>query len=237
MTSKIELADVDDLIEEYRSGVSVKKLSDKLGVCRQVIGRILAEHDVQLRGRSEAEYVKWSILKLDRAAVKRQCGAAWAAVTGSTVPLERKIKMARTHQRRLTRIGAFEDDIATLLRERGVNFMSQFAVGPYNIDLAVKESRLAVEVVSTTAGYAGDARLRKRTEYLFDRGWCVIFVSLRTRPQHADPGFSDIADKLVSIHKRLCSGEPLRGKYGVIGRHGQTTTMCRRQLDGLPTIE
>src|SRR3990172_4802674 len=66
----------------YRSGVSEKQLADELGVSRSVISRRLAEFGTDRRGRSDAERLKWSRIKTDRAAVVKQCSGAWSATRG-----------------------------------------------------------------------------------------------------------------------------------------------------------
>ena len=106
----------------------------------------------------------------------------------------------------------------------------------HNLDIAIEPARLAVEVIGSRAGEAATRRLRERTEYLLDAGWCVVFVPLRTLPQREDPGLAAIAEHLIALTERVRRDESLRRKYGVIGRDGKPSTYCRRELDGLPRI-
>lgn len=69
--------DPASLVSRYVGGESLKAISDNLGTSRQAIGDWLKRHGVTLRGKSEAETLKWSVMKEDRQAVERQCQAAW----------------------------------------------------------------------------------------------------------------------------------------------------------------
>jgi very-short-patch-repair endonuclease len=202
-------------------------------ISRPVITRILREHGVDLRSRSEAEFSKWRRIKQDPALVRRQCGAAWKAVLGSKKSETSKIAAAMS---RCRRVGLHEEELAALLRERDLDVVEQLPVGPYNLDLAVESTRFAVEVIGSNSRQAY-ARMRERTEYLLDRGWTVVFVPLRTGPQHLDPGLPAIADEIVALSKIRRPDHAARGQYGVVGRHGKPTPFCRRELDGLPVIE
>ena len=68
MPAKIEVPDTDDLIESYLDGTSVNQLAKEHGISRTTIARVIKEYHVALRGRSDAEKVKWVRLKKDRAA-------------------------------------------------------------------------------------------------------------------------------------------------------------------------
>src|SRR3989304_933585 len=105
MTRKIEILDLDDLIRRYEAGESLKHLSDEIGFDRWTIRGKFIQQGIHIRGRSEAERLKWSLLKSDRSAVERQCAAAWMGRRGRKDPLERKIRRARTQFLNATRKG------------------------------------------------------------------------------------------------------------------------------------
>ena len=63
MSAKIEMPDVQDWINKYQSGMSLKQLAEQTGISRNAIRRQFMEQGVLIRGRSEAERVKWQAIK------------------------------------------------------------------------------------------------------------------------------------------------------------------------------
>ncbi len=227
MSKEVEIPNLDDLIDRYLAGASIKQLSDESGIGRNVLTRRFGLHDVPLRGRSEAERLKWRSIKTDRSAVVRQCGAAWAARTGNRDPLSRKIARARTAYENLigARIGAWEPELAAHLSSAGLDVRRQYPIGPYNVDLSLHPSRIAVEVFACKIAGQVSAK-RKRLEYIFDQGWRVVLVWL---PKRSAPDLSAVAEKLVSLAK-LKRGKPAAsGQYGVID--GQAEAVPGRRFD------
>lgn len=68
-----------EAIADYQGGMSEKATAQKYAVTRASLRVFLLDSGIAIRGRSDAEKVKWSALKTDRAAVERQCSAAWQA--------------------------------------------------------------------------------------------------------------------------------------------------------------
>ena len=163
------------IARRYLAGESEKALADAMGVARHAIRARLIEAGVRPRGRSEAELQKWSVLKRDRTAVERQCIGAWAAARGRIQPLTELLTKAKTRAARLSHVGRHEDAIRVALRQRGVVVTPQFQVGPYNLDLALREYRVAVEVLTAYLDAAKSVK-PKRLDYLFDRGWSILIL-------------------------------------------------------------
>ena len=231
MNQRIVLPDADKLVDEYLAGASINKLANKRGVSRQVVTSTLVELGVELRSQSEAELLKWSRMNARQRA--SQTSAAQVARRGTKDTPEALHKRALA---RCKRVGRFEYELAEMLRARGLRVVEQLPVGAYNLDIASEELRLAVEVLGTVGDRVYFARLRERTKYLLDAGWCLVFVPLRTAPQKRDPGLPAIAENLIALSKRLRRDDSSRGKYGVIGRHGKPTAYCSRELHDLPRI-
>lgn len=78
-----------ELLAEYAVGTSEKALAAKIGVTRGTMRALLIRHGARIRGRSEAETVKWAAMKHDRAAVERQCAAAWRAADARDETMEK----------------------------------------------------------------------------------------------------------------------------------------------------
>ena len=77
--------------------------------------RLLTEHGVPLRGRSDAERLKWQVMRQDRTLVERQLSAAWQASRARTDSEEVKIKRAIAFYHHPRRNGRYELDIMDVL--------------------------------------------------------------------------------------------------------------------------
>ena len=120
------------------------------------------------------------------------------------------------------------------LAQRAVQFTPQKAIGRYNIDIAVEELRIAVEVNGDWHYFPDRAATdSKRREYLFDCGWRLIDVALTNRTEAAWKYMRPAcADKIVALLNEVRQGEPLWGKYCVIGGDGEPFTgRCRNGND------
>ena len=232
MSIKFKLDNLDDLIKLYRSGMSMKQLSLKTGIQRSTLRRHFVSADVDIRGRSEAEGIKWAALKLKgRRAIRRQCGAAWKARRGSRDHVSVQMARARTRYLRMTHVGAFEDEIAIRLRKRGLDVRQQFPYGPYNLDIALHRDRIAVEITKST-NLPMSPKLRKRTKSFFDGGWFLIQI-LVPRPPFDGRA---VTDQIISIYESFGGLEPRPRKYWVIRGDGQGPARCGDDSDACPVI-
>jgi very-short-patch-repair endonuclease len=110
---------------------------------------------------------------------------------------EENAQRARTRQVRMLHASPNEGILAGLLIDRGEAVLPQAAIGPYNVDLALTEPRIAVEVHG--GGYGPRARTNRprRIEYLRGAGWHV--VEILTRYGRPCPVTGDGADYLVAF--------------------------------------
>lgn len=209
---------VDDLVKRYQSGQSLKSISDDLGISRPTLLRRLREAGVPIRGRSEAESLKWSQMTPDQRA--NQVGKAHAAVRG--VPKGQAWLEARAAAR-VRRTSAGEQELLEMLRARGLDPEVQFPVGKYNLDLAVRP--VAVEIhVQTTHPFTWPRQVQ-RIEDILRHHWLSLYVWLKPGQVVTEAA----ADQVVALMK-LARREPaLHGKYRVIRADGQDTTL--RRLD------
>jgi very-short-patch-repair endonuclease/DNA-binding transcriptional MerR regulator len=212
------------------AGESAKQAANRLGVCRQVIARILSEHGVQARGRSAAELVKWR--RMSAEARTRQVSAAHAAARGRVADdSERERRAVASEGGKV--VGRFEVELRELFGARGLPMHGQTRVGPYHLDLANEALRFAVEVIANSPNRHRIRAFRERTEYLLGLGWRILFVSMRTGRARIDPGLEGIADEGVAYAKLPRGKDATRGDYRVVRRHGQPTTLLSRHLDGV----
>lgn len=242
------------VIARYRAGDSLKSLAGEFGVSRTAIAARLKSADVDIRGRSDAERLKWKAIKTDRSAVERQCSAAWSKSRGRIVARDSLICAARTRYERLRFIHRGENEVASAMRERGLKIEQQFPVDGYNIDIAIPARRIAVEIVGSNWHPGGAEHRRKRLEYLLDRGWLVVFVfiwrrepglvrpkgidgkflSVRRMAKHFVPG--KIADYFVALAQKSGRNKAFAGKYGVIDGHAENVAAECPEFNGFARI-
>lgn len=230
MARIVSIPNLDHLVRRYLSGESLKHLADDSGINRQVLTERMRKAGVQLRGRADAERLKWSGMDGDRRA--RQVAAAHTARKGRVDPPERKMLRAHTRAAKGLHIGFGETPLADALRARGQSVTQQHPVDGYNLDLSLDGLLVAVEVQGAVNG-RGSARLTQRTKHLLDRGWLVVFVLL-----HRTWAFrvEEVADQVLALAERARRGEPLGGHYAVLRGDGQGATGCRAYLDDLPRV-
>jgi len=212
------------IVELYRSGLSEKAVSERLGIERTVVRRRLLEAGITPRNRSESMYLRMSQTSPDER--QRLTAAAHAAVRGKARSEEelcaRALRRERTHEE----VGKGERIVAQWLTDRGCTVTMQKAVGRYNLDLAIPP--VAVEIHAQARHPVQALDSRKRMKYLTDRGWHVlhIWVSIR-RFLIAEAA----ADDVVAFFQRSKRDESIPGAYRVIRGSGEFVAEGRGDLD------
>jgi len=216
---------IDDLARRHAAGETILQLAREAGVSRCCLIDRLKSMGVEIRGQSDAMRIRWASRKLDRAAVERSLGAAWKAARGRTVRRSEVEARAITNAARLLHRGDHEDALASAIRMLGADVVQQQVVGPYNIDLALTESRVAVECVRSnpdTPRRSHESTRRERIEHVLDAGWRLVFVVTGMKRESVSYGL--VAQHLVAWAKRPGRDEPARREYRVVGRDGQLVT-------------
>ncbi len=232
MAPKTEFPNFDDLIRRYQGGVSLKQLAEECGLSRTPLARALRGRRVPIRGRSEAERLKWTTLKRDRSLIERQCAAAWVACRGRKQSAAELLLRAKRRYERLTAMTATERTLHDLLEAAGLSVIPQLNVGPYNLDLAIREPRIAVEIQMAYLK-GGKSVKPERLHYLLDRGWCVLIIAPgRRRPIN----WTRIIQHIVALAQFSGRDPSLAGQYRVINRHGKAVAFRRPYLHGRPVI-
>jgi len=204
--------DTDALVRDYEAGVSLKALSRKHGVSRCAIGQRLERRGVSIRGRSSANRLIWKDRAGNRSLIERQCAKAWAGRRGRKNTLAWKLAHAEAGTCR--RIGAFELEIKSAIEALGVAVSHQHPVYVYNLDLALTEFAVAVEVC-----LFGHKRSmpRHRIIDILDRGWSLLIVH-RAIGDRTPIDVDAVAQKVVAFAKATNLAPAVRRQYGVIGR-------------------
>lgn len=250
MPAKLKIANIDDLISEYQAGASLKQLADGNGISDTALSAALRDKGVKLRTMSEAVKMNWS---RNRDVCLQGISKMHAGNVGRVRSRESMIAAAKTRYNRLTAIHAGEVELLNKLQECGLGVIPQHPAGPYNIDLAITKSAIAVEVIWTHLAAKRRASHAKRLKYLLDNGWFVIFVRKvatendrvtirRERGRIAGCksralDFAAIAQCVHSCAKILRRNKSMRGKYLVIGSDGKPLAALREYFDGIPFVE
>lgn len=205
------------LVAEYTAGKSLNALAMEFGCERGPLLNCLKENGVKIRGRSDAEQLKWAGMTDERKAAQ----------------------MAMAHK---SRPGAYVDDVMAMVTAAGYECEGQFAVGPYDIDIAVHELSVAMEVTCFSPGTFRRTKSRERCEHLLNRGWCVVYLRRpssqfcrgRAVGTYFDHGF--VAEQVVAFLDRARRDPSVRGKYRVLHCHPEFSPALGYDLDGLPAV-
>jgi len=217
--------------EMYVTGKSVNAISKHYGCTRSTVVRVLKEAGIRLRGRSEAETVKWAQMK--SASRRRQTEAAQEAVRGRKRSFETLCKTAKTRETRQTHKSVTEDILASMLQRMGFAPVIQKAIGPYNCDLAVHP--VAMEIFGGGWHWHGLhlRRSEKRFRYILDRGWNILAVVI-SPPRW--PLNSEVADYIGAYLEALSSHPPEICEYRMIRGAGELLASGRADDDHIAII-
>jgi len=220
---------VDDITRRYLAGETLNSIAEKLGCCRKPIIRRLLASGVALRSGGEVRKNMWKNITspVDRA---RIVSAAHDAIRGKRQSREQRIKTAKTREIRQIGKSPGERLLGDLLRARGLTVTHQKAVGVYNVDIAIHEGSIGVEIFGGGWHNSGRhaARFRKRCDHLIDEGWIpvIIWASAHFPLEQA------AVEYLVSLSERVCSGESVWRQEHVIRGDGHNATFKHNLKNG-----
>jgi very-short-patch-repair endonuclease len=210
-----------DAIAAYEAGESELSISQRLGVNRFVVTRWLKDSGVKRRGGSEAGYVRMSRLSAQERS--QLAAAAHAAIRGSTKTEQQLVNAALGRERAgATNASPGCDKLCMWLAERGVEYIREKAVGKYNLDIALTNEAVAVEVLGGN-WHAGKRIHATRTPYILNQGWHIVFVwNVQNFP--VDPG---AADHIVAYAQQASRNPAPVGEYRVIRGDGELIAVGR----------
>ncbi len=210
--------DTDDVCRRYLAGETEQGLAKNLNVSRSVISRILFEGGVTRRTASESMYLRMSQTSPEERI--RLTDAAHAAVRGVPQSEEQVAKVALTRETKHVNVSALEKQLAAMLA--GIDITPQKAVGRYNVDLALTESRIAVEVFGGNWHASGDhaGRFRKRCDYLINAGWLPVIMWVSSK----HPITEWAVNYIIALHQIRRSDESFGGQEHVIRGTGEVLT-------------
>lgn len=230
----IKLPSIDPVLRPevaslYKSGHSELALSKKFGSSRNAIRRILIELEVDVRSQSESEALKWELMSQEQRS--NQVKAAHEAVANKPPEFFRSaaIKQAIAKEKSLAKACDMERLFMSAFNERGYPVIPQKAVGPYNIDLAIRGT--AVEIHGTSSTPHTHAYYRKRIMDLLESGWNVIYIKTT-----GNLSIQCATDKVCRMIDFIESDKSFIRHYGMVRGSGEFVTSGCFNGDELTTV-
>ena len=228
--------DLSRWVDRYIAGEYLNKLAKESGVSRRRLEQAIIASGHRLRGISEAAYMRFAVMGgRERKALTAKANRAKRGKAALEISLERR---ARHVQQSLQLTSRADLMMAVWLMQRGVTLTPQKAIGRYNVDIAIDELLVAVEINGRwhyfPSRISGEAQ---RREYLHSRGWKIIDVVLSSSAQkpwkHVGPG---CADRIVELLEALRCNKAAWGEHLVIGGHGEDFTGREAQCNDRSVI-
>jgi very-short-patch-repair endonuclease len=223
-----------EVVDVYESGISENKVAKMFGVTRQAIRLLLISNHLHIRGQSEAEFLKWS--QMTEEVKKHQIEAAHVSAKGKIHTFQERVNHAMSCFRTGNHATAIEKELISWLADRDIKSIGQFPIGIYNVDIAINEPPIVVEIFGGGWHSSGHhaARHNERTKYLLDQGWNVVIVWIDTRNYPLRPV---VCDYLITLMNELCCGITPTRQYRVIFGDGKPAPRTRTKLNDDTTIE
>ncbi len=217
----------------YAAGETAQSIALNLGCSINVIQRIAKLYDIPVRSLAETKRAWYAKSTKEQRLALTQ--AAHDATRGRSRSNEDLCKIAVGCEKGIgKRIGPDEATMIGYLVATGCEVVPQKAVGRYNLDIALTESSIAVEMFG--GGWHAQGALatnhRKRFDYLINNGWLPIIVW--TVPLY--PLSVAAHDYIVAIHKARCRGETMRSEEHVIRGDGHGGPISEGYPEGIPVV-
>lgn len=207
----------DNLIELYKSGVTVRELSVQFHICRKELAAHLKQSGIKFDRRAML------ILREGETGLSERMKAVSdrAKSTSQAILKAGKERAAQTRHINGGFVGQYEVELLSELQNFGLNPIQQFPVSTYNIDIAIDKLHIAIEI-ERGSWHGAKSMSFERLEKLISTGWRVIVV--RTGRFGCPIQFKAIAEKIAAL-AHLPSGHPASvGQYGVVTREAKSAT-------------
>ena len=218
----------DELISLYLAGQSMKELGRRYNTTKTVIRSLLINENIPIRGNAEAN--RLMMAGRTREENIKNTSSAHMAVRGKPHSKEHRRKIALGIERKCIVKSFGEKVLAQKLMEKGLVITPQKALGRYNVDIALTEFPIAVEIFGGCWHSHGRHALgfRKRIDYFINSGWLPIIVWAK-RSTRDD--FCGAAEYIFSLVQRLRGGEPLICQEHVISGCGNPCAIGKNNLE------
>jgi very-short-patch-repair endonuclease len=170
MFTRKHIANPEEIIERYESGISLLALSKESGIGRKALENFLRQSGVTIRGLNESQSLRFSkMTSQERRDLNAPGRAAWL---GSKHSVKAKEKAAATRQEHRTTVSPAELELTSMLRLLGYQPSHQTAVGIYNIDITIDS--LGIEILG--GSWHNTRNHNERTRFLLNEGWNLLFI-------------------------------------------------------------
>jgi len=233
----LKISNLDNLIERYVAGEPEYKLAREAGISRGTFRKRLLAANIIPRGLEAVRsgYQTW-LNSMSPEERRKHMLPAHTAKRGRPMGRQQKLRGAETKQRRQTGVVPIETELAQRLGNLGFSITQQKAVDIYNVDIAVHEPRIAVEIFGGNWHASGHHLLRhfERVETLLNCKWNVLIVWVDGRFHPLTVGCDEYiiarSEEMSCLPSSLC-------EYWVIWGNGEPVSSARSYLNTPAIIE
>ena len=230
MTAKITHLNANDIIKDYSRNISILELARIYGVSRRVITRVLKENWIDIRGKSEAQFIRNKKMTREERMVNTK--NAHDARRGQKDSLESLEKRAKTNN---GRIGMFELETIEYLEALGVSCEGQYAIGKYSIDIFINKPLVAIEIYASHQGIKRATDLRERSKYLLNSG--INLMNINTGYPNRTFIMANVCSQIIAFIDFCSRNQSPIGHNLMIRGNGDISTIPCHYLDDFPPVE
>jgi hypothetical protein len=189
----------DTVIAEYSSGRGTPYIARLMKVSRPVVSKILRDHNIPLRNRSEGMYSRMSIMS--------------TADKGTLVSAARTARFSNLRKATINEtfhpaIGEGYHIVANGLKQRFWRIQRQVMHGPYYIDIT--SHNIAIEIVYKQ-GFHIRSRAGERLKYLIEAGMCPVYILFDSTET-----ITNLLYQVITLLNLIRKAPTTNGQYWVI---------------------
>jgi len=220
--------DPEEIAARYAAGESENALANAYGISRSSIQIRLETAGVERRNQTEANRLLAE--NTPQGEHLRRIAIAQEATRGGTHSEEHRCKLAKTNERRRNKTSQAELLVIKWLTERGLTTIPQKAIGRYNVDIGA--APIAVEILGGS-WHATKSIHPKRSRYILDRGWHLVFIWTHALRSPLQPA---VADYIIALVNEFRSNPPSTGQYRVIRGDGKLLAIGSANEDNITPV-
>lgn len=215
-----------ELLRLYSNGSSELSLSKLYCCSRGAIRSRLIAGGAKIRTRSEASII--SAAHFTPAQRKKRAEKANIALRGSKNSIETKIRRSKYYEKHVElRQSRYELEFDTALHKHKIDFVPQKSFNVYNIDFALVDKKVAVEIFGGVWHGSGRHvdKFNEKSRLLLDDGWVIVVVWCRG-------GIN--SDALIDFISNVDTSTP---RHYVVNGYARKSKIGKNKLTYVPEIE
>lgn len=229
--NQIFIQNLDEVVEQYKAGVSINTLSKRNGISRPAMTRLIKSTNTKMRSQSETELIKWQGMT-DEQKQKQVCNAH-AKVKGQKRRIEELELRAKSAYKNPFKTGNFEAELSALLSTH-FKTEKQFPFYKYNIDIALPDLKIAIEIQSSNQHLINKPFNIERSKYICGQGWFLIYVIFTQCKTGGN--VRNISNGILKECKLLKNNNRIKNSYGFLNMDGGYYNSVRYDIPGLIRI-